>query len=225
MHVWGEQWSLATLRIVDLETRKVSNLISDRHLMDFSWSPDGTRVAYASSRTPELENGFLEDLTISTIDADLSHLTSRKDVCALPKAHDIDLTWANDGKLYVCSSVPAGKMLAGHGVYSIDPDSHSSSYEHLDFGIEYDAVSLTKASNGEVLGKVEHRLESRICSLGGKVLYGQQQEIEAFDAVYPNEEDIPSLQSRHLTSITQWKCLRRTMEVSRWYNCLTIERH
>ncbi|KAG9688205.1 putative acylamino-acid-releasing enzyme, partial [Aureobasidium melanogenum] len=185
MHVWGEQWSLTRLRVIDLETRKGSNLVSDRHLVDFCWSPDGMRIAFASCRTPDFENSFLEGVTISTVDADL---TSIKDICSLPRSNDINLTWANDGKLYGCSGVPTDKLLAGHGIYSIDPESHSSSFEHVASGIDDDAVGLTKASNGEVLAKVEHHLESRICSLSGKILYGQQREIEAFDAAYTSNK-------------------------------------
>ncbi|KAH0380337.1 putative acylamino-acid-releasing enzyme, partial [Aureobasidium melanogenum] len=186
MHVWGEQWSLTTLRVVDLETRKVSSLASDRHLVDFCWSPNGTRIAFASSRTPEFESSLLEGVNISTVDADLA--LSRK-ICSLPRSYNINLTWANDGHLHVCSGVPADKLYGGHGIYSIDPDPNSSGYEHVAFGIDDDAVGLTKASNGEVLVKVEHHLESRISSLGGKILYGRQQEIEAFDAGYTSKSE------------------------------------
>lgn len=185
MHVWGEQWSFTTLRVVDLKTRKVSSLVSDRHLVDFCWSPDGMRIAFASSRTPDLENSLLEGVTISTVD---TGLTTTEHICSLPKSNEADLTWAKDGRLYVCAGVPVDKLLAGHGVYSIDPDSQSPSYEHVAFGIDDDAGVLTKASNGEVLVKVEHHLESRVCSLDGEILYGRRQELEVFDATYADEE-------------------------------------
>ncbi|KAH0276767.1 putative acylamino-acid-releasing enzyme, partial [Aureobasidium melanogenum] len=190
MHVWGDQWSLTRLRIVDLETRKVSNLASDRHLVDFCWSPDGMRIAFASSRTPELENSLLEGVTISTVDADLA---LSRNLCSLPRSYNINLTWVNDGQLYVCSGVPADKLYGGYGIYSIDPSSSSPSYEHVAFGIDDDAVGLTKASNGEVLVKVEHHLESRISSLRGKILYGRQQEIEAFDVTYTGKTEETTL--------------------------------
>ncbi|KAH0365338.1 putative acylamino-acid-releasing enzyme, partial [Aureobasidium melanogenum] len=185
MHVWAEQWSLTRLRIVDLETRDVANLVSDRHLVDFSWSSDGMRIAFASSRIPELENSFLEGVTISTVNADLA---STKHIYSLPRAYNLNLTWANDGQLYVCSGVPTDKSHAGHGIHSINPDFKSSSFEHVAFGINDDAVGLIKASNGEVLAKVEHHLESRICSVDGRTLYGRQQEIEAFDVASTGRE-------------------------------------
>lgn len=185
MHVWGEQWFLTTLRVVDLKFRKVSSQVSDRHILDFSWSPDGTRIAFASSRTPEFENSLLEGATISTIDAGLA---ATKDICSLPKSNEPNLMWAKDGKLYVCAGVPADKLLAGHGVYSIDPDLQFPNFEHVAFGTDDDAVSLTRVSNGEVLVKVEHHLESRICSLDSTILYGRQQELEAFDAAHISEE-------------------------------------
>lgn len=185
MHVWGEERSFTNLRVVDLVTRKVSSLVSDRHIVDFCWSPGGDRIAFASSRTPEVENSLLEGVTISTVDAGL---TFTKNICSLPKSNEPNLTWAKDGSLYVCAGVPADKLLAGHGVYSIHPYLQCSSYEHVAFGIDDDAVGLTRASNGEVLAKVEHHIESRICSLDSTILYGRQQEFEAFDATHIGEE-------------------------------------
>ncbi|MCJ1388872.1 hypothetical protein MMC18_001723 [Xylographa bjoerkii] len=76
-----------------------------------------------------------------------------------------------------------GKLYCGQGVYSIDPDSHSSSLEKVVFGVDDDADGLIKP-NGEVIGKTAHRLESRISLLNGNMLYGQKDLIEAFDAAF-----------------------------------------
>ena len=43
--------------------------------------------------------------------------------------------------------------------------------------------------NGEIIVKVEHRLESRICCLGGKVLYSKKEDLEAFDAAISTENN------------------------------------
>ncbi|KAG9694177.1 putative acylamino-acid-releasing enzyme, partial [Aureobasidium melanogenum] len=61
MHVWGEQWSPSRLRIVELETRKVSNLVLTKAMptkTNFS-SADGVKadsspscVVYAMASTP-----------------------------------------------------------------------------------------------------------------------------------------------------------------------------
>ena len=184
MQVWGEEWSYTRLRIVDVETKKVRSLNVDRHVTDLSWSPDGKRIGIVSCRTPDIEEKFLNGSVISTVDIGS---IAMKDLCKVPKAVT-NLTWARDGKIYFCTGVPANKMCAGRGVYATNAELQSSSYERIAFGVEDDAEALIKADD-EVMVKVDHRLESRICLLSGKVLYSKMEELQAFDAASTGDND------------------------------------
>ena len=186
VQVWGEEWAYTRLRVVDVETKEVRSLNIDRHVIDLCWSPDGTRIGIVSCRTPDIEDKFLNGVMISTVDIGSIKV---RDLCELPTANYTNLTWAEDGRLYFCLGIPADKISAGHGVYATNPDTQSHSYDKVAFGIDDDAVGLIKATNGEVLAKVEHRLESRICRLSGKVLYSKRESLEVFDAAFTGTED------------------------------------
>ena len=185
MQIWGEEWAHSRLRIVDMETKEVRSLNMDRHVTDVCWSPDGKQIGIVSCSTPFLEDRFLFGSKISTVNVGSLAV---KDLCELPKAYTTYLQWAVDGRLYFRTGVPVNSLLCGHGVYAIDPNSDSPSYENVAFGIENDVDGLVKAS-GEIIAKVDHRLESRICLLSGKVLWCQEKALEAFDAVFTSNGD------------------------------------
>ena len=185
VQVWGEDWAHARLRIVDLQSKQIRSLALGRHVMGLCWSPDGNRLGIVSARTPHIEERFLTGSVISVVDA---RLTTVQDVCHFPRGLD-DLTWAKDSMLYFVAGVPAGAALRGHGVYATDPNLPYPNYERVAFGVDNDATGLTQA-NGEVVVKLEHRLEGRISLLDGKVLYSKKEELEAFDAAFtPNSDE------------------------------------
>lgn len=184
VQVWGEDWAHARLRIVDLQSKQIRSLGLDRHVRGLSWSPAGNRLAIVSNRTPHIEERFLTGSVISVVDA---QLTTVQDVCHIPREVE-DLTWAKDGKLYFRAGFPVGTVFRGYGVYATDPDLPSPGYERVASGIDDDTTGLAQA-NGEVIVKLEHRLEGRICLLDGKVLYSKKEELEAFDVSFTPDSD------------------------------------
>lgn len=132
---------------------------------------------------------------MSTIDVGLDP-ASLKTICHIPRAGYTDLTWYDDGRLYFLLGGPGNLMYAGHGVYAVDPEASSPEYKHVAFGEDYDAVGISKTSNGEIVVRLEHGLESRIALLSGKMLYRRQEELEAFDVrIYSDEDDIDGLRA------------------------------
>ncbi|KAF7167772.1 hypothetical protein CNMCM6106_003215 [Aspergillus hiratsukae] len=178
VRAWGEDWRFARLRVVDVRTKRVRSAKLDRHVTGVCWSPDGTRIGFSSCLSPDIEEPFLTGTIISAIDVDLN---SVKKLCHFPRII-VDLTWAADGNLYFCGGVPANKMCVGYGVYRTDPTTEFHQYEWAGFGVEDDSSRLIKGSSGEILVRVQHRLESRVCLLDGTVLYSRKEELEAFDA-------------------------------------------
>ena len=186
IQVWGESWAYARLRIVDVETRNVRSLNLDRHVTDLCWNPNnGKEIAFISCKTPFLEDRFLYDSLLSTVDIDLMEPTT---LCKLPMAGNIPLLWADNGQLYLCGDVPLGKYCCGHGVYTVDPALESPFLDKVAFGIDDDVSGLGKA-NGEIIAKIDHRLEHRISLLSGKVLWTQDTAIEAFDVGFDRNHD------------------------------------
>lgn len=184
VQVWGEDWALARLRIVDLQSKQIRSLKLGRHVTALSWSSDGNRLSISSTKTPHIEEPDLTGSVISVVD---TQLTTVQDLCHFPGRLG-DLTWAKDGKQYFTAGVPAGAIFRGHGVYATDPNLSSPGYERLAFGIDDDATGLTQA-NGEVIVKLEHRLEGRISLLDGSVMYSKKEELEAFDVAFAPDSD------------------------------------
>lgn len=185
VQVWGEDWPYARLRIVDLQSKKVRSMVLDRHVTGLSWSPEGTRLAFSSTKTPDIEEPELTGTAVSVVDA--RTLTSVQDVFQFPGRFS-DLTWAKDGKLYFVGTYPADTIFTGHALYATDPNMPSPSYERLAFGIDNDATGLTQA-DGKIVVKLENRLEGGMSLLDTSVLYSEKEELEAFDvAVAPNSQ-------------------------------------
>lgn len=179
VQVWGEDWAHAQLRIVDLKSKEIRSLDFDRHVTAVCWSTDSNRLGIVSATTPQMEEPVLTGSVISVVDTEL---TAVQDLSHFPR--DVrDLNWANDGKLYFIAGVPAGSQFCGQGVYAIDPNSPDPTCERVAFGVDDDAIGLTQR-NGEILVKLEHRLEGRISLLDGRVLYSEKEELEAFDAAF-----------------------------------------
>ena len=185
MQIWGEEWAHTRLRVVNIETKGVTSLNMDRHVTDLCWSPDGKQIGIVSCTTPFLEDRFLYGSVISTVDLGSMAV---KDLCKLSKADNTHLQWAGDGRLYFCTGVPVDKLECGHGVYAIDPSLDFPNHEKVAFGIDDDVDGLLKA-NGEIVAKVDRRLESCISLLSGKVLWCQEKALEAFDAVFTSNRD------------------------------------
>ncbi|CAL5869221.1 uncharacterized protein PFLUO_LOCUS3449 [Penicillium psychrofluorescens] len=58
--VWGEELKYRRLRVVHVATKQIRLLVGgERHVFDFSWSPDGQQIAYVQHRDPDMNSaGF-----------------------------------------------------------------------------------------------------------------------------------------------------------------------
>jgi len=176
--VCGEDWSYVRLRVLDLETKQVKTLTLERSVNDFCWSPDGQRLAFASSAIPTLEDRLLNGAIISVVDVALD---KTHQLCTIPVANDTQLAWVREGGLHFCLGVPEDKGFCGHGVYAIDPDATDASYHWVAFGIDNDAASLLVVDSKMIVAMVHDGLECNITKLNGEVLDSVPEEVEAFD--------------------------------------------
>jgi hypothetical protein len=64
-HVYGERWPYA--RLFSLATAQVATLVaSERHVAAFTWSPEGTELAYMPEQVPGV-SGMERERTIERI--------------------------------------------------------------------------------------------------------------------------------------------------------------
>ena len=176
--VCGEDWSYVRLRVLDLETKQVKTLTLERSVNDFCWSPDGQRLAFASSAIPTLEDRLLNGAIISVVDVALD---KTHQLCTIPVANDTQLAWVREGGLHFCLGVPEDKGFCGHGVYAIDPDATDTNYHWVAFGIDNDAASIQAVDGKMIVAMVHDGLNSNIMRLDGEVLDTAPQEVGAFD--------------------------------------------
>lgn len=176
VNVWGEQWTFTRLRVVDLRTRQFKSLDYDRHIASFCWGPDGKQIAIRSTITPDVEEAWLTGSLLSVVDSQLSTVT---DILNFPSAMR-DLQWSTSDGLCVCGPTPTDKICVGTCVYSVDHNAETPTFKRIAFGAENDASCLIRAQS-KIYAEVEHRLESRVCSLDGQILYCKEEIMGPFD--------------------------------------------
>ena len=178
--VWGDDWEYARLQIVDVDSKEVSTVIGDsKHVIEASWSPDGKKLAFQHSQSPDSEEPTLTGTTISTVEVASGQIT---DLCTIHNELS-DLTWAPDGKVYFITGTPAHMAAAGKAVYVVDPEATSPSYTKIAGG-EYDDADMIKVCGSEMMVSFQHRLESWIGRLGKEILVKKDTDIEAWDCFF-----------------------------------------
>jgi len=68
--VIDEKFSRAALRVIDVGSKSVKTVTGgDRHVNDFSWSPDGTSLAFSAQPTPRVPDASRSDLFVVPADS------------------------------------------------------------------------------------------------------------------------------------------------------------
>lgn len=188
VQVWGENLSCARLRIVDLASKVVRSLADDlanRHVAGFCWSPDGTRLAIVSTRTPDIEEPWKTGSKISIWTIGGGNVL---DLCTFPNVL-LHTSWADDDKIYFISGTPEDQVCAGNAVYAVATDSSMEchKWERIGHGVVDDAQRLTVV-DGRVVVQVQHGLQDEIyIGLSQQPRYSKPQQIEAFALAFPTD--------------------------------------
>ena len=182
--VWGEDWPFNRLRLVHVATKKVTTLVSrNANVVDMAWNDDGTKVAIAEARTPDIESLFMYGARISVVD-----LASKdvKEVCAFPNFIKT-LTWAGDA-LFFSGPTDVEHLMSSCRIYTVDLKTQSPKFEACAHGEEDCGMALGKAGRDMVV-RVEHGFEDQLRILNGKTLFSRKKEIKAWDAAFTKESD------------------------------------
>jgi dipeptidyl aminopeptidase/acylaminoacyl peptidase len=117
--VYGERWPYARLHVLDVdsgETRPIE--VGERHLFEIVWSPDGGRIAFMASPTPELESR--KDAALFTIGLEDKEPA---EVCQTNRMAS-SLHWSNDGAhlVYIAGHAPTTSAMTIHAVEATGGD-------------------------------------------------------------------------------------------------------
>ncbi|SMY26954.1 unnamed protein product [Zymoseptoria tritici ST99CH_1A5] len=195
VQVWGEDLAYVRLRTLNVQTKQVSRagVEHQRHVTGFSWSPDGKRIAFTDTTSPNIEEPYLRGSRIAVLTVKDQTV---KDICTIPNAVT-DLTWAADGQLYFISGTPIDKVCAGATVYAVSPESgvegdveaNDKPWTRVAFGYDDTAVGLLNVG-GKVLVKSQKGMEDQLCLLSSGslltnvvVVYSKAEELQAFGAI------------------------------------------
>ncbi len=114
--VWGDFWSFARLRILDLETDETRSIdLGERHVSGFSPSPDGTKIAVTTSEFPELDSiGTSCELLFVDVASGESEL-----ICAPDRSLD-SMTWSADGEtIFAMASAGPVPAVSSNQIWSV----------------------------------------------------------------------------------------------------------
>lgn len=115
--IYGEGWQFNRLHLLDIASGSVTyQPISDIHLTEIAWSPDGQRIAYLAQPTPELETGGRANLAVLNLeDGESRH------VCSAPGWGMHGLGWVTDGSRLIFTSSHEPLPQASYTSYAVDP--------------------------------------------------------------------------------------------------------
>jgi dipeptidyl aminopeptidase/acylaminoacyl peptidase len=82
--VYGEDWKFARLRLVNVRSKEVENLVEgQRHVANFAWNSESTMIAYIVQRTPDLNSPGYHGVDIKMVslldkhESDITHFPGR----------------------------------------------------------------------------------------------------------------------------------------------------
>ncbi|EED13548.1 acylamino-acid-releasing enzyme, putative [Talaromyces stipitatus ATCC 10500] len=177
--VWNQGWDYANLHLIDIESGSTRVLApEDVHVVDFSWSEDGSQMAYVTHRSPDIESGWLHGATISTVEIAAIGVGART-LCHVPREVS-DLTWIRSDIYFIAYSTPTD-INTSRSVYSVNLLDKDKSVTKVAHGVDDCAAGLRKVG-GDLLVHVQRGMEDQLRLLNSTILYREKKCILSFDA-------------------------------------------
>lgn len=181
--VWGDDWPFNRLRLLHVATKKVTTLFSESsHVQELAWNDDGTKIAFATSLTPDLESQF-SGHKFFVVHAKTGILSS---ICSFP-SYIGNLRFAGD-TLYFLGPVDQQSTESSTNVYSVDLSTDAPTPQRYAHGDEDCAAALQKAGQ-DVTVMVQRGMQSQISMLKGKVMFDKKQTMHAWNAAFTTDSD------------------------------------
>ncbi|KAI7220131.1 putative acylamino-acid-releasing enzyme [Hortaea werneckii] len=187
--VWGEDWAYNRLRMVDLDSKRSTTLVSeDVHLTDFACSEDGSKVAVGYVRNPDPEAKYLYGTTVAVYDLGTKELT---EVCHFA-TYITDLTWVGRN-LYFIGPADETTAASSQMVFRIDLSTgiQWTGYTKQAYGEVNCAMRLKRLGTALAVG-IQDGMADEIHLLEGResrTLFTRSQTLEASDAIFRPDSD------------------------------------
>ncbi|RMY23703.1 hypothetical protein D0866_11587 [Hortaea werneckii] len=187
--VWGEDWAYNRLRMVDLDSKKSTTLVSkEGHIIDLACSEDGSKIAVSYVRNPDLEAKYLYGTTVAVYDLSTEEST---EVCHFA-TYMTDLTWVGRS-LYFIGPADETTAASSQMVFRIDLSTgiKRTGYTKQAYGEVNCATNLKRLGTALAVGIQDgmadeiHLLEGR----GSRTLFTRTQTLEAWDAIFRPDSD------------------------------------
>lgn len=178
--VWNEDWTYTNLRLLDVRSGDIRLISANRlHVFDFSWSEDGSQIAYTTHRSPDIESEWLHGTDIWTTEIVDTEVLSRE-VCHIPR-EIFDLNWLNSELYFIGYSTPTNDN-SSRSIYYIDLQDKEGRIIKAAHGDDDCAAGLRRVGS-KLLVHVQKGMEDQLRLLDSNVLYKEKKCILAFDAI------------------------------------------
>ena len=182
--VWGHDWPWNRLRLVDVATSTVTTLVSiDAHILELAWNDSGTKIAFATVRSPDPESCDVYGTTFSSVNV-ADAVTVQ--LCHFPTY--IGNMVNSGGRIYFIGQASEDNLISAKMVFVIDPDHEPTIFEKHAYGLENCALLLAKTGSS-VIVEVEHGMESQLRILNGETLFSEKKELRGWDVACMDESD------------------------------------
>lgn len=175
--VWGEDWDVRRLRLVDIESGKVKTLSEEkRHVIAFDWHPDGKSIAYATSGNTEEAELALSGLQLSVVEVDSAAIRHVYQFTS----ELFDIHYMADGKIYFASVYDLRLLKGNSTVWWVDTLAAEPTLNKTALGETDSPINMTK-SGDKVYIRRQRGLKDEIYDLDGKVFFSPAEAFREWD--------------------------------------------
>jgi dipeptidyl aminopeptidase/acylaminoacyl peptidase len=183
--VWGQDWDYAHLYLVDIEKGTTKTIFNeDRHVNEFAWSDDSTRIALITHETPHIESHYLHGAELSILDI----AKGEREVIAHTSRTVESLIWSGSTLYFVANNI-LDDELSGYAAYAVN-DSVGSTCRRV-YGGDDCCVMDVRRVNEDVVIHAQNGFTDELRLLGtDTVLLSQKKRIRHFDARRNDRGDV-----------------------------------
>jgi dipeptidyl aminopeptidase/acylaminoacyl peptidase len=174
--VWGKNLEYCRLRIVHVATRQIQTIVyGDRHVHDFSWSPDSTQIIYIEHESPDINSAGFYGSKLRIV----SLLGAKSTTVAKFLGPISQVKWGNCG-VYFIAGHELTHCSTSLSLYRLEIED--GSYTKLEFK-ESCCIRIQK-NQSSLAYRVQHHLHDELFAIedgNHNLIHGREYEMVSFD--------------------------------------------